>query len=109
MKSFRAGEIVLLKYPFTSGTQVKRRPALVLLDIGDNDLLLARITSRPPQSKYDVEIREWRSAGLFTTSIVRTVKLVTLEKTLVERKLGKLNRADWSSVRQMVQEIARLL
>jgi hypothetical protein len=35
MQDYRPGEIVLLSFPFVDATREKRRPALVLLDIGD--------------------------------------------------------------------------
>jgi mRNA interferase MazF len=45
MQDYRPGEIVLLSFPFADATEVKRRPALVLLDIGDEDIVVGRVTS----------------------------------------------------------------
>lgn len=42
---YLGGEIVLLSFPFADATGTRRRPALVLLDTGDEDLVVARITS----------------------------------------------------------------
>jgi len=44
--NFKTGAVVLIHFPFTDGSSAKKRPALVLLDAGDNDLLLARITTQ---------------------------------------------------------------
>ena len=41
MANFKTGTVVLIHFPFTDGSSAKKRPALVLLDSGDNDLLLA--------------------------------------------------------------------
>ena len=76
--------MVLLSFPFTSNDRVTKRPALVLLDTGDADLVLARVTSRAARTANDVEIEEWQKAGLLLPSIVRLDKLATLEKHLVE-------------------------
>lgn len=46
MQNYRFGEVVLLAFPFASRREVKRRPALVLLDTGNADILVARITSQ---------------------------------------------------------------
>ncbi len=46
MENFRPGEIVLVTFPFASAAEAKRRPALVLLDTGDADLIVARVTSQ---------------------------------------------------------------
>ncbi len=43
MKRYQPGEIVLLLFPFTDMGGAKRRPALVLLDTGDIDIVVARV------------------------------------------------------------------
>jgi len=58
MNTFRPGEVILLSFPFADATAVKRRPALVLLDTGDEDVVVARITSQAAQTNFDAEILE---------------------------------------------------
>lgn len=82
MASYRSGEILLLAFPFADATGVKRRPALVLLDSGDEDIVVARVTSQIAQTSFDVEIVAWQEAGLLLPSVVRVHKLATLEKRL---------------------------
>jgi len=105
MKRYQPGELVLLLFPFTGTQGTKRRPALVLLDTGDADIVVARVTSQARQSPYDVEVTDWRGAGLRLQSIVRLHKLATLEKASVDRSLGTLTAADWATVRAMVQRM----
>ena len=45
MTLYKPGDVVLVKFPFTSGAGSKLRPALVILDTGDDDLVVARITT----------------------------------------------------------------
>ncbi len=92
--SFRAGDVVLVTVPFTDGTGGKRRPAVVLLDVGDADVVVAPITSRLRPSTYHVDIVEWESAGLLKPSLVRLHKPATVDRTLVEQRLGRLHLAD---------------
>ncbi|MGQ9631706.1 MAG: type II toxin-antitoxin system PemK/MazF family toxin [bacterium] len=87
MKSYRPGEIILVSFPFVNATSAKRRPALVLLDTGDEDIVVARVTSQPVRPPFDVELMEWQQAGLMLPSVVRVHKVATLEKRLVERRL----------------------
>ena len=56
MQNYRFGEIVLLKFPFVELQEAKRRPALVLLDAGDADILAARITSQDVNTEYVCKI-----------------------------------------------------
>jgi mRNA interferase MazF len=105
MKSYHSGEIILLSFPFTDVTGVKRRPALVLLDTGDEDIIVARVTSQAVQAIFDVELVEWRQAGLLLPSVVRVDKLATLGKGLVERRLGMLTSNDWMQVVARVKQL----
>ncbi len=105
MENYRPGEIVLLSFPFVDATKVKRRPALVLLDLGDKDIVVARVTSQVAQGPFDVELVEWKRAGLLIPSIVRVHKVATLEKRLVEQRLGALTANDWERVRAMIQQL----
>ena len=89
--AFKTGEIVLLRFPFTDGEGSKKRPALVLLDNLDGDVLLARITSKLYSTPFDLAISNWKSVGLLLPSCIRLHKMATLELTLIERSLGELS------------------
>ncbi len=105
METYQPGDIVLLSFPFGDATGSRRRPALVLLDTGDNDIVVARVTSQLARDQFDVQLEDWSSAGLLLPSIVRLHKLATLEKRLVETRLGRLAGADWSAVRRSTQRL----
>ena len=105
MHNYQIGEIVLLAFPYADQRGVKRRPALVLLDAGNGDVVVARVTSQQVQTKYDVKLIEWKQAGLLLPSVVRLHKLATLQKTLVERRLGVLTTKDSSRVKAKIQRI----
>lgn len=105
MQDYHPGEIVLLSFPFADAAEVKRRPALVLLDTGDEDIVVGRVTSQVAQGPFDVEFAEWRKAGLLLPSVARVHKVATLEKRLVERRLGALTAGDWAQVRAVIQQL----
>jgi len=105
METYRAGEIVLLSFPFADAMGARRRPALVLLDTGDADIVVARVTSQVARGPFDVELMEWRQAGLLLPSIIRVHKVATLEKRLVERRLGALTANDWERVRAAIRQL----
>jgi mRNA interferase MazF len=46
MKQFQFGQIVLIGFPHTDGTSFNKRPALVLFDANDEDIIVCRITSK---------------------------------------------------------------
>jgi len=84
----------------TAGTKV--RPAIVLLDAGDDDFVGAPVTSRARISDYDLPIQEWRTAGLNVPSFVRVHKLTVLPKGEIARQLGRLTKQDRDSLAQLL-------
>ena len=68
----------------------KLRPAVVLLDSGDEDFLADPITSRLRVSDFEAAIQHWGEAGLNTASTIRGHKSTVLAKSEVVRRLGEL-------------------
>jgi mRNA interferase MazF len=92
------GTVFLCQFPFTSGSEGKIRPALVLFDLR-NDAIICRITSVVRTDKLDVILLDWNAAGLLKPSVARLDRIVTVEKSVFLRRLGKLSAADANSVR----------
>ena len=105
MPSYSFGDVVVLPFSYTDLRSEKRRPALVLLDSGDGDILVARITSKISASPYDVIIGGWKEVGLIVPSNVRLHKLLTIEKDHVIKKLGKLSADDLKKIRDIFRKI----
>ena len=91
MNKINTGSIVLLRFPFTDGVGYKRRPALVLRDCEDGDVLVCRITSKIYHSRYDIYLDDWLKFGLKLPSIVRIHKMATLEKEMIETIMGQIS------------------
>jgi mRNA interferase MazF len=98
MINYQPGDLVLVAFPFTAGIQSKNRPAMVVIDSGDADILVARVTTQSAQDEYDRPIKGWKTAGLLAPSIVRLNKLATLEKSLVRRCLGSVQGEDRATI-----------
>jgi mRNA interferase MazF len=91
MDNLNFGDIVLLKFPFIDGKNFKRRPALIINDFDDGDIIVCRITSQIYNSPFDVPIDRWKESGLKLPSVIRVHKLAALEKDLVEATMGKID------------------
>ncbi|MEG3970100.1 MULTISPECIES: type II toxin-antitoxin system PemK/MazF family toxin [unclassified Microcoleus] len=85
MPNYQSGEVLLLALPFADVTTSKLRPVLVLLDAGDEDIVVARVTSQTNRTVFDVEIVEWEQAGFLRSSVVRLHKVNTIEKRFINR------------------------
>lgn len=100
MIQYSFGEIVVLPFSYTDLRSEKRRPAIVLLDADDGDVLVARITSKKNLSPFEVAIENWDSVGLLVPSFIRVHKLITIEKTLVLKSLGMIDKFDTQNLRE---------
>lgn len=98
MTTYKRGTIVVVDFPATSGTPGKTRPAQVVFDSGDADLIVAKLTSRSPRGTHDVVLNDWTIAGLRIPTIVRLDKLLTTEKSLIKSTMGNLSAKGYQSV-----------
>jgi mRNA interferase MazF len=99
------GEVLLAWLVFSDGQGSKRRPVLVVRDFGDDDLLVAPITSQPTRASADVMLADWKSAGLKLPSVVRAEKLATIAKSCVAKKLGALPAGELVKVRETLAAV----
>ena len=105
MNVIDTGTIVLLNFPYTDGINFKRRPALVLKDFGDGDLLVCRITSKIYSSPFDIYLDDWSNFGLLLPSVVRVHKMATLEKDMMNTIMGKVDETVLSKVKLLYLSI----
>ena len=105
MENLNFGDIVLLRFPFTDGQSYKRRPALIINEYNDGDIIVCRITSKFYNSKYDVCIDNWKKSGLKLPSTVRVHKIATLGKNMVELIMGKLDEYTKANVKNIFENL----
>lgn len=104
------GDIVLVLFPFTHQTGLKKRPAVVVSSQAYHqrrrDLLVMAVTShvRPSAEFGELVIREWKKAGLMKASVTKPI-VTTIETALVLRKLGRLQEVDKSALRDILRLI----
>jgi len=99
------GDIVLLNFPFTDEQTFKRRPALVIQDCNDGDIIVCRITSKIYDSDKDVFIDNWEKSGLKLPSVIRVHKIATLEKRMVELIMGKIDESLKEKVKNIIAKL----
>lgn len=100
--TFERFDTVVVPFPFTDRRATKRRPAVMLTDASfaeaTGNAVLAMITSAE-QSDWpgDTALSDRESAGLPKPCKVR-MKLFTLERRLIDRRIGTLSSADRTAV-----------
>ena len=110
--TYEQGDIVLIPYPFTDLTTVKKRPVLVLSNKNYNsnsdDIVTCGITSQLKDDKFSIVIsqKDLSAGSLPKTSRIKTDNIFTLEKSLVVKKIGKVNK---DVIKQVKYHIAKLM
>lgn len=96
--TYNKWDIILVPFPFSDLTSVKKRPALVIspdkFNSGD-DLIIAFITSNIPDTLRfgDYKVINWKESGLLIPSILR-MKFATITKSIIIKKIGILVDSD---------------
>ncbi len=100
------GDIVLIPFPFTDLTGIKKRPALILAST-ESDVTVCFITTRIKwQSEFDIKIEPSESNGIKKSSLIRLSKLATIDRDLIIGLIGQLDRAYFS---QLDKKLIKLL
>jgi mRNA-degrading endonuclease toxin of MazEF toxin-antitoxin module len=71
---------------------------VIILDIGDADVVIAPITSKARTQSGDLALAHLQGTGLLRPSWVRLAKVVTLLKSDLVRTMGRLDDADRSMI-----------
>ncbi len=107
MIQYKFGEIVLVLFLQPDGER-KKRPALVILDTGDDDIVLAPITTKERTGTGDYKIRNWQESGLLLESWIRLAKVACIEKNNIERPFGRTTALDRRKITSILQQIYKL-
>jgi mRNA interferase MazF len=110
MTTYNFGNIVLVPFPFTDQSTVKKRPAVVVSSDAYNrkrpDIIIMAVTSQMRSAAYfgDVAVNQWQQAGLLKPSVIKPI-VTTIDKYLVIKTLGQLNKEDRESLRESFYKI----
>src|SRR3990172_5409900 len=100
MTSYEFGDVVLVHFPQSGTMARKQRPGIIVLDIGDADLVIAPVTSRARIQPGDMALANLSGTGLIRPSWVRLAKIATLLKTDLVRAPGRLSPLDRNQLTQ---------
>ena len=80
-----AGDVVVLPFPQTNLQQGKRRPALVVVDLPGDDLILCQITSQTHRDSHSIALdaTDFQQGQLSVRSYVRPNRLFTVEQSVI--------------------------
>ena len=105
-RTLESGDVVLLDFPGIK--QTKRRPAVIvstaLYHRQRGDVVVGLITSQigSATTAMDYLLQDWVAARLRQPSAYRTF-LITVPRSAITSRIGKLSTRDWHSVRKCLR------
>ena len=108
----RAGQVVLVPFPFTDLSEAKLRPVLVLRKASErfDDWLVCMISSQIRQAELDLgeilgpEDAEFSQTGLKTRSLFRLSRLAVIDGALIVGAIGAIGDQRLSAIRKRLAE-----
>ena len=109
MGRFVKGEVVVLPFPFSDLSSSKRRPALVIVPLQGDDVILCMITSKTVRDSNAIPLAhtDFAGGGLPRSSYVRPNRLFTADSRIVIRSVGKLTDSKLEQVINAIVEIVK--
>ena len=105
----KKGDILSVQFPFSDMRVLKRRPALVIA-VEAPDVTVAFITSNlAGQRSYDVVLQPTALNRLKQASLVRVIKMATLDPGLIHGRVGELTAAELQRVDAGLREALQLV
>lgn len=101
------GDVVVLPFPQTNLQAGKRRPALVVVDLTGDDLILCQITSQTRSDSYAVSLitSDFERGGLAVNSFIRPNRLFTVEQSVILYAAAKVKDAKLQEVKMQIRQI----
>ncbi|MCX5898909.1 MAG: type II toxin-antitoxin system PemK/MazF family toxin [Proteobacteria bacterium] len=105
----KAGDLILLPFPFAELTSIKVRPAVVIGITADKykDLIVSAISSIVPEhlNKIEILIAPGSKNGLRVKSVIKVDRIVTVKRDSIIATLGKLSPVQLTFFKQKFKNI----
>ena len=107
-------DIILVPFPFSDQSGKKVRPVIVISNIEFNehseDYLVVGITSNVSREKYSLRLtnNDLEDGKLFTQCCAKVENILKIDRGLVIKKIGKINKQKFSGILEMLSKIVSI-
>lgn len=107
MERFVKGDVVVLPFPYTDLSSVKKRPALVIAALKGNNIVLAQITTskRDDEDLINLSKNDFSSGFLKYNCFIMASIIFTADGSKIDYKAGKLKQEKIKEVQNKLCEI----
>ena len=106
MERFVKGDLVVVPFPFSDLTGTKKRPALVVAELGGDDRILCQITKQVGDG-HSIQITQddCDDGALSQTCNVRPSKIFTADRSIINRRVGHLKPETVNTITTKIIEV----
>ena len=107
MERFVKGDVVVLPFPYTDFSSVKKRPAVVIATLKGQNVILAQITTnqRNDGDLISLTKKDFTSRSLSSDSFIMASLIFTTDGSKIEYKAGKIKQEKIKEVQNKLCEI----
>lgn len=107
MERFVKGDVVVLPFPYTDFSSVKKRPAVVVANLKGQNVILAQITTNQRHDEDLVSLRkkDFSSGSLSSDSFIMASLLFTADASRISYKAGKIKQKKVEEVQKELIEV----
>jgi len=107
MERFVRGDIVVLPFPYTNFSNVKKRPAVVVANLRGQNIILAQITTnqRNDEDLISLGKKDFSSGSLSSDSFIIASILFTADASRISYKAGKMKTEKIKEVQDKLIEV----
>ncbi|HRJ31482.1 MAG TPA: type II toxin-antitoxin system PemK/MazF family toxin [Cyclobacteriaceae bacterium] len=104
MEKFVKGDIVVVPFPFSDLSSSKRRPALVIVNLPGEDIILCQVTSQLTKDEFSISLldSDFDFGGLKQQSNIRPNRIFTASKSIIRYRAGSVKPRKLSEVRNKI-------
>ncbi|HLD88836.1 MAG TPA: type II toxin-antitoxin system PemK/MazF family toxin [Candidatus Nanoarchaeia archaeon] len=107
MERFVKGDVVVLPFPYTDFSSVKKRPAVVIANLRGQNIILAQITTnqRNDEDLISLTRKDFASGSLSSDSFIMAALIFTADASQIEYKAGKIKTEKVKEVQNKLVEV----
>jgi len=107
MERFVKGDVVVLPFPYTNFSNVKKRPAVVIATLRGQNAILAQITTnkRDDEDLVSLTKKDFSSGSLKCDSFIMVSLIFTADTSRINYKAGKINQKTIKRVEKKICQI----
>ena len=101
------GDVVVLPFPYTDFSSVKKRPAVVIATLRGQNVILAQITTnqRNDEDLISLTRKDFASGSLSSDSFIMASLIFTADASQIEYKAGRITSAKIKEVQNKLVEV----